>query len=545
MKYRWNLPVSTLAAASLFTSCFSIGPDHVAPEAPLNTDWSASDAGAPKTTASPQPMWWKNFGDPVLQDLIDHALAQNLSLESASLRVLEARVNRHVSWTLLAPIPLLGGSAVHANMSQNVKPDVEVDAPDKPSKTTITIGGGPLHPQGKTITIAPDISAPQVSVSDELNVFEVGLDAVWELDLWGKKRRNVQAADAEIDQAFASYADSMVRLVGEVAASYVQLRTYEARKESITRSAMNERKSAAMAKDRKANGSASDLDALQLGALASETEAAIPPLEAAIRQTRNALCILLGKPPGSLDARLAAPAAIPIAPESIAIGIPADLLRRRPDVRRAERFAAAECERIGMAKSELYPSFSLLGSIGVASSHTGDLFDSDSVKGAYGLGVKWNILWYTLVMDAVRIRDAKYQEAIYDYQETVLRAAKEVEDGVAQLAADHQRLAKIEEALAAQKQSVDLCMQMFENGSTEFARVLDALRSYARIEESASEARGATALHAIALYKALGGGWENIDAERIVNEATWKAMGVRTDWDAYTPSPATSSESSK
>lgn len=537
--------MTTFAVAGLCTSCFSIGPDHETPTSPLGADWSSQIGAAPPSAASAQPEWWKSFSDPILQDLIDRALAQNLSLESAALRVLEARVSRHITWTLQAPIPLLGGSAVHADLSQNVKPDVEVDAPDKPVKTTITIGGGPLNPNGKTITIDPEISAPKVTISDELNVFEVGLDAVWELDLWGKKRRGVQAADAEIDQAFASYADAMVRLAGEVAASYVQLRTFEARRDSLVRNAAMQRKSAGIAKDRSANGSNSDLDALQLGALASETESAIPQLEASIRQTRNTLCLLVGKPPGSLDAQLNTRAAIPVAPDSIAVGIPADLLRRRPDVRQAERRAAAECERIGMAKTELYPSFSLLGSIGLASSHTDDLFDHDSVKGAYGVGLKWNILWYTLIMDAVRVRDAKYQEAVYGYQESVLRAAKEVEDGAAQLAADHARLAKLEEAVKAQTQTVERCTQMFESGSADFARVLDALRSLARVEEAMSEARGATALHAIALYKALGGGWENVDSERIVNEATWNAMSARTDWDAYMPEPANSAEGGK
>lgn len=545
MKQSWNPLLTTFAVAGLCTSCFSIGPDHATPESPLNTDWSAQLGAAPATATATQPEWWKSFSDPTLQSLIDRALAQNLSLESAALRVLEARVSRHISWTLQAPIPLLGGSAVHADLSQNVKPDVEVDAPDKPVKTTITIGGGPLNPAGKTITIDPEISAPKVTVSDELNVFEVGLDAVWELDFWGKKRRGVCAADAEIEQAFASYADAMVRLAGEVAASYVQLRTYEARKDSLVRNTAMQRKSASIARDRKADGSQPELDALQLGALASETESAIPQLDAQIRQMRNTLCFLIGKPPGALDAELAIAAAIPVAPQDIAVGIPADLLRRRADVRRAERRAAAECERIGMAKSELYPSFSLLGSIGLASSHTDDLFDHDSVKGAYGVGLKWNILWYTLIMDAVRVRDAKYQEAIYDYQESVLRAAKEVEDGAAQLAADHARLAKLEEAVKAQTRTVELCTEMFEGGSAEFARVLDALRSLARMEESANEARGATALHSIALYKALGGGWENVDSDRIVNEATWNAMSARTSWGAYEPEPVRTAEGSK
>jgi outer membrane protein TolC len=297
-----------------------------------------------------------------------------------------------------------------------------------------------------------------------------------------------------------------VSLAGEVAATYVQLRTLEDRKRHVAGDVELQRRSMKVAEDRQASGAVPDLDAVQLLALVRETEAQIPPLDASIRQARNALCLLLGKPPGQLDQRLAAEAPIPSAPPQLALGIPADLLRRRADVRRAERLAAAACERIGMAKSELYPQFSLVGSVGWSSSHSSDLFDDDSERGAYGAGLKWNILLYAFIMDAARLHDAEYQEALYEYQNTVLRAAKEVEDDSVAFVTDHEQLAKLTEALEAQRRAVELSSDMYAKGSVDLSRVLDA-----------------------------GGGWESIDPERIVDDATWKTMDERTDWDWYMP----------
>jgi NodT family efflux transporter outer membrane factor (OMF) lipoprotein len=532
------------AAPLVLTGCFSIGPDHEAPTIELNAAWSAADDAA--FQAVPQPRhdeWWKSFEDEVLIGLVDEALAQNLSLENSALRVLQARVGRRLSYQALIPLPLAGGSYAHVDLSQNVEPDVEVDIKEIPKAKTVHIPGGPLKPEGKTIVVAPDISLPEVRISDELDIYEVGLDAIWEVDLWGKKRRGIDAATAEVEAALATYSDGLVRLAGEVAATYVRLRILEQRAARLAADAERLRDTLAIAERRHRDDAVPELDVLQLRALLAESEADLPRLEAGVREARNAICFLVGRSPGYLDARLAASTAIPRAPASIALGIPADLLRRRPDVRRAERIAAAECERIGMRKSELYPQFSLFGSLGYAASDSGDLFDDDSKKGAYGVGLKWNILLYTVIMDAARLQDAQYQEALYAYQETVLRAAKEVDDGSAALRAAQRRTASLDEALVAEERAVTLSLEMYERGEVDLWRVLDAQRTIVRLHEAESESRGAQAIHAIALYKALGGGWENVDEAKILDEATWEALSSRTDWDWYRPaSEATSSQ---
>jgi NodT family efflux transporter outer membrane factor (OMF) lipoprotein len=519
---------------ALLPACFTIGPDHDTLPVEVNTAWS-TELAATQPAAQPAPDWWRGFGDPVLDGLIAEALAQNLSLEIAGLRVLEARVRGRVSYQLLAPLPLLGGSVAHLNLSQNVKPDVEVDVAEKPGPKTIHLPGGPLNPGGKTITIDPDITVPEVKVSDSIDVYDVGLDAIWELDLWGKKRRGICEATAELEAAVATYADASVSIAGEVAATYVRMRTLEDRLRVLDKDLASLRQAFDSARKRGEGGAATDLDELQLAALIAESEAGRPPLVAAERAARSALCILLGRPPGALDERLAASAPIPGAPAAIGRGIPADLLRRRADVRYAERIAAANCERIGMRKSELLPQLSLFGSIGWASSHSSDLFDGESGRGAYGGGVKWNILLYTVIMDAVRMADAEYQAAIFGYQETVLDAAREVEDASDALVAANARLEKLEVARTAQESAASMALDRYARGDVDLARLLDALRSLVRIHGDASQERGTTALAAIALYKALGGGWDHVDPENLLDDATWKALESRTDWDWYKP----------
>lgn len=530
-----SLRIAAVSIAGLFPACFSIGPDHSEPPAEIQTNWSEALEASMQAAPQPAPLWWRTFDDPVLQSLVEEAFAQNLSLESAALRVLQARVVRRVKYQLLAPAPLLGAGVTHLNLSQNVKPDVEVDVPNPPGPKTVKLPGGPLHPEGRTITIDPDISIPAVTVADSLDIYDVGLDALWELDIWGKHRRGICAASAEVEAANASYADAYVSLAGEVAATYVQVRTLEDRRRVLESDLAMLRRASGISQQRLEAGQVSELDVLQASALIAESEAELPALRSSERAARTALCVLVGRPPGYLDERLSVSASIPSAPAQIAIGIPADLLRRRADVRQAERMAAAECERIGMKKSELYPQFSLIGSIGWASSHSSDLFDGESGRGAYGVGAKWGILLYTLIMDAVRVQDAEYQQAIFGYQETVLRAAKEVEDAGTALVNGHERLAKLETARVTQERAAAMSVDLYEKGEVDLSRLLDSQRSMLRIHDEASQARGAIALSAIALYKALGGGWESLDANRLLDESTWKQLEERADWDWYRP----------
>lgn len=535
MNHRSTKALIRLSTLAPLGACFTIGPDHEAPATTLAPTWSKSTESFSTMTTEPAPQWWKAFQDPLLAELVDEAVARNLTLEVAALNVLEARVARRLSYQQLFPIPLAGADVTHVNLSQNVTPEVEVDVPDRPEAKTVTIGGGPLHPEGKTITVPPDISLPEVTVADELDIYSVGLDAIWELDLWGKKRRGICAANSEVDAAFATYSDVLVSLAGEVAAAYVDLRATQERRRATQRVLALATRTLESAASRKDESDLRELDALQIASLVRETESLLPGLDASESRLRNALCLLLGKPPGSLDERLNPEAALPNAPLDLAVGAPADLLRRRPDVRRAENLAAAECQRIGMARSELFPQFSLLGSIGWASSHSSNLFDGESGRGAYGGALKWNILLFTAIQDIVRVHDARYQSAIYEYQHAVLTAAREVEDACATFVAEQRRSTKLGESLEAQRRAAEISAKAYESGSLDLLRTLDAQRELVRLENDAIESRGAITRGAIAIYKALGGGWEQVDPSHILDDDTWRAMQSRTDWDWYEP----------
>ncbi len=293
------------------------------------------------------------------------------------------------------------------------------------------------------------------------------------------------------------------------------------------------------------NGATSELDVTQATALLEGTRATIPQLEASLRQSENALSTLLSQPTGNLEAMLAGPQVIPTAPLQVAVSIPAEMLRRRPDIRSAEQFAAAQSARIGIAKAELYPSFSLIGSVGLQTSSgisghsNAPLFDSDSLTYVFGPRVVWSIFNYGRTKNLIRIQDARFQQLIVNYEDTVLKAAQEVEDSMtgflnAKLASESQG-----KAVDAAHRSVDLAFTQYREGATDYERVLDAQRTLLAQENTYAQIRSSVATNLIALYKALGGGWEMRIDQPLVPEPMQDEMKQRTNWDDYfSPAPA-------
>jgi NodT family efflux transporter outer membrane factor (OMF) lipoprotein len=317
----------------------------------------------------------------------------------------------------------------------------------------------------------------------------IGFDAAWELDFWGKFRRNIEAADAELDASLATYDDVMVTLVSEVALAYVDVRTVQARikiaRDNVQRQEDGER----LADERFNAGATSELDPAQVKTLLAQTRADIPLYEAELRRAMYRLVFLLGEPPRDILEQLGAPGIIPTAPTEVAVGIPADLLRRRPDIRLAERQAAAQSARIGVARAEMYPAFFLSGSVGLQAGSAGDLFQSGSWTGSITPGFSWPIFNYGRLRNNVRVQDAEFQAAILNYRNTVLAAAQEVESSL-----------------------------------------VGFLRGQDRAALPLVLTQGQVVVSLISTHKSLGGGWELREGMDLVPEETKDQMRERTNW---------------
>jgi len=480
-------------------ACTTLGPDFVPPKAPRPADWNL-DGGDVINTAEPQAAeWWKLFNDPVLDSLVTTAYRQNLSLQIAGLRILEARAQLGIATGNRYPqLQQLRGAALATRVSEN----------------------------------SPNFSP---ALDKRFQDYQLGFDAGWEIDFWGRFQRGIEAADANLAASIADYDNALVTLTAEVARSYVTIRTLEERLQIARDNIRLQEESLRIATVRFVNGATTELDVQQANTNLSDTRAQVPALEKSLRQVKNALSTLLGLPPSELADLLGAPALIPVPPASIAVGIPAELLRRRPDVQQAELLAASRSALIGVAQTELYPRFSLLGSIGFASSDTGsssagDLLDSDSLTFVAGPTFQWNILNYGRLQNNVRIQDARYQQAIMNYQDTVLTAYREVEDAMVAFIQSQIESGFREQSAVAARRSTELANVQYREGAVDFQRVIDSERALVLQQDRWTNIKGEIALSLIAMYKALGGGWEIGAGEPVISEENRNQMQQRTDW---------------
>lgn len=502
-----RVKLGTSFAVALALSGCMVGPNYDQPSADVNEAWQAVEGPQAAPTATD---WWASFDDPTLTRLIEEAHAQNLSLKVAGLRVIEARAAR--------------GIAV-----------------------------GDFFPQ--TQNAFGSISAEQLSENEAAasgdRAFSndiVGLEAAWELDFWGKFRRGIEAADAEVLLAVADFDSVFVTLTAEVATNYILVRSLQERLVFARANVDLQAETLELTETRFRAGAVSELDVATARATLANTRALIPELELALRQATLALGVLLGRTPSALEAELAtadnAAPRVPEAPATIAAGVPADLLRRRPDVRAAERIAAAQSARIGQAEADLYPSITISGSTGFASStfengrssDLGDIFDADSFTGFIGLGINWPILNYGRIRNNVRVQDARFEQTVAAYQEVVLRAASDVEAGLAEFLRSRERSDHLFEAVDASNRSVELSLIQYRAGAVDFIRVNDAQTQLVEQQDSLVVSRASIALGAVRTYRALGGGWEIREHQEFVDAETAERMRARTNWgDVLTP----------
>jgi NodT family efflux transporter outer membrane factor (OMF) lipoprotein len=490
----------------LLTGC-AVGPDYIKPEAPEPQKWLEEKDPLIKSEPTDFGQWWTVLNDPDLDTLIDMAYRQNLSLRIAGIRILEARAQLGIAIGDLYPqSQSAGGSATYTSASENV--------------------------------------ANTSPVADfNYGTIDLGFDAAWELDFWGKFRRAVESNVGKLETSIASYDDILVTLTAEVARTYTFIRTQEMQLIIAGENVKIQEQSLQIVETRFKEGDITELDVQQAKSLLEDTKATIPRIQVDLRQSKNGLAILLGMLPGELNDIIKTPKPIPTAPAEVSVGIPTELLRRRPDIRLAERQLAAQSALIGVAKADLYPHFSLFGSIGLQTSNAdvtsagypggssfSDLWASDSIYFMGGPAISWNVFNYGRIKNRVRVQDARFQQLIVNYQNTVLKAAQEVEDAMVAFLRSQEEENFLSESVKAATRAVELSMIQYEEGLVDYQRVLDTQRFQSQSQNLFTEVQGSVVLNFIALFKALGGGWQIREGKDFVPEETIKEMQERTDW---------------
>lgn len=470
-----------LAALLLSSAACNVGPDFREPDTRVAESFAGAAAEASRAVAShptPEPppeQWWTTFGDPLLNSLVERAVQANPDLLLAAARVREARARRGIAST--AGLPMVDVGAAYSR----------------------------THTSDNAFDFSP---APGVSLGQTTDLYQVGFDAVWELDVFGGARRTLEAADADLAAGIESRRDVLVSLLAEVARNYLELRAAQGQAAIGRENLSAQSETLDLTRIRFQAGLASDLDVARSEAQVQTTAALIPALESAEQQAMHRLAVLLGQEPNALKAELTPIAPIPPAPPTVPVGLPSDLLRRRPDVRRAERELAAATARIGVATAELFPSFTLTGSAGREAVHAGDLDDNDSRAWTIGPGLRWPLLDWGRIRDAVDVQSAQEEQAFFAYQQVVLTSLREVEDALVGFTKQQQRRDALQAAVTSNRRAVDMANLLYKQGSTDFLSVLQAQRDLYLTEEALVESGQRVSEQMVALYKALGGGWE-------------------------------------
>ncbi|MDR3569991.1 MAG: efflux transporter outer membrane subunit [Syntrophobacteraceae bacterium] len=515
--------LSPISLAALFLSlqgCLKVGPDFVKPAAPVATNWLETGNKQVKNKPANYRAWWKSFEDPDLNRIIDRAYRDNVTLQIAAVNVLQARAELGIAVGGLFPqTQQLTGSTTFNRFS-----------------SYSAVGSA-----GTTASANP-------SIKNTYRQDNTGANVAWELDFWGKYRRGVASADASWRASLADYDTALVSLTANAANAYIRIRTLERQIQIARENVTTQRESLRIAQARFHAGSTSQRDVEQAKTILYNTLSTIPVLEQQLKQNKDALSVLLGIPPNNLSNLLGGSYQIPVPPPSIAVGIPADLLRRRPDVRSAELKALAQCQQIGIAKAELYPAFSLTGSFGFsatdyASAKLSDLLTAKAASISAGPSVQWNIFNYGQITNNVRAQDAQFQALLLTYKNTVLSAQQEVEDYLTGFMRSQENARSLALAAAAAKRSLALAFIQYRNGSTDFTTVLTAHQALLTAQDSLATALGNIALNLVGVYKSLGGGWEIRQGKDILPPEIKEMMAKRTNWGdllcpaAYLPPP--------
>jgi NodT family efflux transporter outer membrane factor (OMF) lipoprotein len=452
---------------------FKVGPNYVRPPAPVAPKWI--DSGDARVHEDPQDVvrWWKLFNDPVLDELICTAYRQNLTLRQAGARVLQARYQLAIDVGNLFP-----------------QQQQAVGSYERLAISKQTSSAGALSTQ------------PQF-----FNQWNAGFNLAWEVDFGGRYRRAIEADQAVLDEQVFNYDAALVTLLGDIASTYAQMHTLEQRIRNAEQNVAIQRSTLEIVQARFRAQTISELDVDQAETTLAATQAAIVELRISLRQTMVQLCILMGMPPEDLYARIGQ-GSIPVAPRDVVVGLPADLLRRRPDVRAAERQIAAQSATIGVAESLLYPHFTINGTLGWASRDVSHLFEPRALNSNIIPTVTWNVLNFGRLINNVRLQDARLQELVAHYQQTVLSANQEVENGLVTFLRGRERTELQLRAVQQARRAVTIALRQYQAGSTDFTTVTQVLQVQVQQQDLLAQAQGEIASGLIQVYRSLGGGWQ-------------------------------------
>ncbi len=477
--YRYACLLCLVTAALVLSGCtslsdyvqhgFKVGPEYTAAKAAVAPQWIDAADVRVRSTAADLSHWWCVFNDPALDDLVRHAYSQNLSLKDAGTRILQARASLAIARGDLFP------QTQDANGNyQRLSTPADVINPGFPQ------------------------------FSDQWNL---GFNMAWELDFWGRFRRAVLASEAQLDASVDNYDDVLVTLLGDVATNYVQMRQYQ---EQIALAKHNVELQEDVLKIVRARfkfGRANALDVDQAESTLWQTASQVPAFEIMVRQTQNRLCTLLGIPTIDLQARLGQ-RPIPTVPADAVVGIPAQLLARRPDIRRAERNAAAQAQQIGVAQADLYPSISITGTLGYTAASGSQLFTPSSFNSNIGPTFQWNVLNYGRIVNNVRLQDAMFQDTLLVYRNTVLNADKEAEDGLVTFLRSQEQTKSLAQSVLAADKAYRIVVRQYQAGTVDFNRVDTIEQNLVQQQALLAQAQSQIATGLIQVYRALGGGWQ-------------------------------------
>jgi outer membrane protein, multidrug efflux system len=473
---RWRPSIAVALLTVAAAGCM-VGPNHRPPMLDLPAKWSE----APQNTAPSPPLpaqWWKTFNDPELDSLVQRAVRANPGLQIAEERIHEARARRVIAAAPLWP-------SVNATSSYTRRwQDEDLF--------------GPLSAGGQPVLLG---AQPE-------NVFQAGFDASWELDLFGGTRRSVEAAQADLEASFYDRGNVLLTLLAEVARNYIELRGFQRQLDVARNSLVAQRDTLDLTRARYQGGLATDLDVARAEVQVKTTASHIPVLETSYKGALHRLGVLLGQWPGALAEELRASGPVPVAPPELPSDLPSDLLRQRPDIRRAERQLAAATARVGVATAELYPKFSLVGTAGLESLAASDFFNSGSKLWSIGPSITWPIFRGGQIVAAIEVRDAQEQQALITYRQAILNALEEVENAIVAYTRERERRDTLADSAAANQRAAALARDRYLGGLSDFLNVLEARRNLFQAQSELALSDAAESADVVALYKALGGGWE-------------------------------------
>jgi NodT family efflux transporter outer membrane factor (OMF) lipoprotein len=469
-KFSYHLSVyAAIPVIFMMMGCVTVGPDYSAPDISSPAAWhSQLQKGLAGDEVSPRELaqWWATLGDPILSSLVDRAVTGNLDIKEARARVYEARARRGLSKADLFPTLDASGSVTRNRSNEQ-----------------------------------------------ESEMYSTGFDAGWEIDIFGGTRRSIEAANADLQASGEDLRNVLVSLTAEVALNYVEFRMYQAQLATAEENLLLQQETYELTQWRCKAGLDDELAVQQARYSLESTRSEIPALRSSVEESKNRIAVLLGKQPGSLHREFETQAPIPVVPPEIAVGIPADMLRRRPDVRKAERELAAQTARIGEATADLYPKFRLAGSIGLESSTSSSLIKSSSSFWSIGPSISWNIFDAGAIRRNIEVQSALQEQYLAAYEAAILNALEEVENAIVAYAEEQNRRNALNEAVQAAQRAVELSRTKYQAGMIDFATLLDAQRSLLSYQNQLVESDGTVTSNLIRLYKVLGGGWETIEVE--------------------------------